>query len=383
MKKNSTVKSYSKKAISILLFVFGFCSFAYAAGSKTVYSRVNNGAVTDGTAWSTSLGGGSCTCTPDFSKDVVNINHNTSVSGNLDVQSQGTLNIGSNSTFNVSGTLTFFNGAVVNVATGSTLNATDIVNNNNSNQITVNGAITATNTFSGGNGSTLTGSGSLATGGTAILSGGGTVFGATTSCPVGPCTASNQAQLPVTLVRFEPKKVDESVVLTWTTGSEINNDFFAVEKSTDAVNFEVIDQILGAGNSNHSIEYSSTDHHTSASRAYYRLKQVDFDGTIAYSKTVEINNSKSENVSFSVALSPNPASDNLFLSFANNGQNGLVSVSISELSGKEVFSTSYAFGTQMGTSSINTSSLSAGLYVLSTSCNGNSSHQKLVIEKRD
>ena len=383
MKKNSTLKSLSKKASLFLLFVLSLSGLTYAAGSKTVYSRVNNGSVADGTAWATSLGGGSCTCTPDFSKDVVNINHNTSVSGNLAVQSQGTLNIGSNSTFNVSGTLTFYNGAVVNVGTGSTLNATDIVNNNNSNQITVNGAITATNTFSGGNGSTLTGSGSLATGGTAILSGGGTVFGAKTSCLNAPCTASNQAQLPVTLVRFEAKKVGGSILLSWTTGSEINNDFFAVEKSTDAVNFEVIDQILGAGNSNHSIDYSSTDHHTNASRSYYRLKQVDFDGSIAYSKTVEINGSNLENAFFSVALSPNPASNNLLVSFANSQKNSLVNVSISELSGKEVFHSSYALGTQISTSNIDTSNWSAGLYVLSTSCDGNSSHQKLVIEKRD
>ncbi len=199
-------------------------SFVLAGPVKTVFSITNNGSVSSGSDWSLTAGGAACGCTPDFSKDIVNIRTNISSSSAITVQNGATLNISNNSTFSVTGKLTFNNGSIVNVASGSTLNATgDIDNRNNSNQITINGSLTADGDFIGGTGSSLTGSGTLSVEGTAVLTG-GSVFGSTTSCVTSPCTASASNPLPVDLLFFEGQLNNLfNVDLTWSTGSETNN----------------------------------------------------------------------------------------------------------------------------------------------------------------
>lgn len=84
--------------------------------------------------------------------------------------------------------------------------------------------------------------------------------------------------LPVTLTSFEASCYESEVELTWTTSSEINNDYFVVEKSYDAINFFDLITVQGNGNSNVTNHYSAYDTNPSNGTTYYRLKQVDFDG---------------------------------------------------------------------------------------------------------
>jgi len=95
--------------------------------------------------------------------------------------------------------------------------------------------------------------------------------------------------LPVTLTNFDATCTGNETVISWSTASEINNDYFIVQKSYDAVTFFDIATVQGAGNSNTSNFYSIKDAQPSNGVAYYRLKQVDFDGTIAYHKVVSSN----------------------------------------------------------------------------------------------
>ena len=69
--------------------------------------------------------------------------------------------------------------------------------------------------------------------------------------------------------------------LNWMTASEINNSHFEIERSYDGRDFEMIDHVSGNGNSQHQIDYSYTDASVSKleNTVFYRLKQVDFDGT--------------------------------------------------------------------------------------------------------
>jgi len=71
--------------------------------------------------------------------------------------------------------------------------------------------------------------------------------------------------------------------LSWTTASEQNNDYFAIEYSTDGRNFTEIDRVKGAGTTNVEQQYTYTHKTPTKGINYYQLKQVDFDGTNATS----------------------------------------------------------------------------------------------------
>lgn len=90
--------------------------------------------------------------------------------------------------------------------------------------------------------------------------------------------------LPIQLTNFHVKKEINKSHIYWTTQTETNNDYFIVERSIDGEIFEEISKIKGAGNSNQTINYLITDYEPKKGVNYYRLKQVDFDGTYSYSE---------------------------------------------------------------------------------------------------
>jgi hypothetical protein len=94
--------------------------------------------------------------------------------------------------------------------------------------------------------------------------------------------------LPVELLDFNAAQKSDEVNVWWTTASEINNDFFTVERSADVKNFEAIAILNGAGNSNSSLNYNTVDGDPLNGISYYRLKQNDFDGKFTYSKIVQV-----------------------------------------------------------------------------------------------
>lgn len=96
--------------------------------------------------------------------------------------------------------------------------------------------------------------------------------------------------LPVELIEFNVLKNSESVIINWKTGSEINNEYFEVQDSQDGRTWQTISIVQGAGNSTKINNYSILDDDiTGYAIKYYRLKQADFDGTIAYSKIRSVN----------------------------------------------------------------------------------------------
>jgi hypothetical protein len=116
--------------------------------------------------------------------------------------------------------------------------------------------------------------------------------------------------LGVNLTHFEANLVDRNVLLKWTTDSEWNNDYFEVEKSQDALHFSSLGTVQGQGTTNSPTDYLFKDEQPVIGTNYYRLKQVDFDGTTTYSdiRTVVLESSE--------MLYPNPASDILILQSA-------------------------------------------------------------------
>ncbi len=104
-----------------------------------------------------------------------------------------------------------------------------------------------------------------------------------------PGYRNSNSQLPIELLCFNAIANDDAVYLDWQTASETNNDYFSVERSFDAERFEVVGNVMGAGNSNSLLTYHFTDQSTfAANTVYYRLKQTDFDGAFTYSKIIAL-----------------------------------------------------------------------------------------------
>lgn len=95
--------------------------------------------------------------------------------------------------------------------------------------------------------------------------------------------------LPVELVEFNAHRMDMNTVqLFWATASEINNDFFEIQRSEDGEFWTALSQVPGAGKSNRRIEYIENDYAALPGESFYRLRQVDYDGTEDYSNTVYV-----------------------------------------------------------------------------------------------
>jgi hypothetical protein len=111
--------------------------------------------------------------------------------------------------------------------------------------------------------------------------------------------------LPIELVYFNAQSTNNrSVSLEWETATEVNNDFFTIERSKFGLDWELIDTIRGAGNSTTTLTYKITDLNPYYGTSYYRLKQTDFDGQFEYAdiKSVDLGSDKP----FNINVYPNP-----------------------------------------------------------------------------
>lgn len=95
-----------------------------------------------------------------------------------------------------------------------------------------------------------------------------------------------EAALPIELLRMEAITHEKTVMVKWQTATETNNEYIAVERSTDGRYFTEIGRRAGAGNSTQVIHYQFEDEHPAAGWNYYRLRQHDYDDTQTYSKVV-------------------------------------------------------------------------------------------------
>lgn len=131
--------------------------------------------------------------------------------------------------------------------------------------------------------------------------------------------------LPIELMDFSAVKKDAVVLLEWSTASEINNQYFELERSIDGVDFQVIKKIDGAGNSNSILEYSYIDDSPLNGVNYYRLKQTDFDGKFSLSNIRAVRMESGE-----ISIYPNPTSG--LVNIENYSK--LKSISIADVNGK-------------------------------------------------
>jgi hypothetical protein len=104
--------------------------------------------------------------------------------------------------------------------------------------------------------------------------------------PITLSTTTSANPLPVELLSFTASAKCPDIVLNWSTATELNNDYFEVQHSFDGINFETIEVVDGNGTTNQLQNYQFTHMDVVPTINFYRLKQVDYDGTEDYSATI-------------------------------------------------------------------------------------------------
>jgi len=131
----------------------------------------------------------------------------------------------------------------------------------------------------------------------------------TTFSPFTLASVTLDNPLPIELLSFDASLVAQQVELSWTTLTETNNDYFIVQKSADTQNWQDIAEVDGAGNSQQIRNYQFIDEEVLTGISYYRIKQVDFDGTSSYSRTRSVWYQPLSEID--VLLYPNPSQHQL------------------------------------------------------------------------
>ncbi len=180
--------------------------------------------------------------------------------------------------------------------------------------------------------------------------------------------------LPIELIDFKAlyNKSSNGVDLLWTTASEINSDYFEVERSLNGTDWYKVAKVRASGFSTAVLNYASSDPSPNKGMNYYRLKEVDFNGAEYYSQVevVEVGQTI-----FAVKAQPNPFSNRLLLSFYSERDQQVTSV-VRSIFGQIVLNTIMDAKVGNNEFNIEISSVSLGTYVLEIH-----SEDKLISEK--
>lgn len=168
--------------------------------------------------------------------------------------------------------------------------------------------------------------------------------------------------LPIELLSFTAKLSSNFVDLNWVTASEINNEYFKIERASSGLNWKEIAQIAGAGNSNTTLYYNEKDREPLSGISYYRLKQIDFDGKYKYSDVVSVMNTHL-NDEDQVMIYPNPNKNGfLWIRIPYAVSDYSTSISIYDLAGKLQLQTKLRLHEAI--SQLNIENLNPGAYVI-------------------
>jgi len=185
------------------------------------------------------------------------------------------------------------------------------------------------------------------------------IFPLGSDCTEGNPQASNLAPvLPVVLSDFFGKSTSNGNKLSWTTSSEVNNNYFVIERSLDGINYQNIGHVQSRANSNKLTNYDFTDNNIEyGAYYYYRLGQFDFDGT--FTQFPKIVNIKGEQKRSSLSLFPVPVSDVLNFNFENEGASAFT-IMIVNSTGQLILEKQMSKNER----AINTNQLASGMYNL-------------------
>ena len=206
---------------------------------------------------------------------------------------------------------------------------------------------------------------------------GGTIYAAPDRDSDGLPNVIDGTDIPLPLDFLDLTGVFENdkVTLTWITDNEIDNDRFEIEKSVDGEVFEVIGTEQPLNNINIRNTYTFTDNNPQFGANYYRIRQVDFDGS---STTTNIIVVFAETVAFEFTVYPNPVSDELRI--RTNFSTPEMDVEIISLSGQRVHTARYEQDASVDEIKIDTKDYPSGIYYVGIRT-GEVTHQFKLVKK--
>lgn len=187
--------------------------------------------------------------------------------------------------------------------------------------------------------------------------------------------------LPATVTSFNGIKQGESDLLSWETSSESNNAYFNLQHATDGVHFKTIIPVLTkatGGNSRQALQYSHLHTQPVQGHNYYRLQQVDIDGSV--SNEASIIDLFREGDQQSVSLYPNPVQDVLYADLYTASAAKLL-IRISDMQGKVIHQENILSQAGQNHLSIDTHELQPSHYTVEILSNGSLLHQQKILRK--
>jgi endoglucanase len=172
----------------------------------------------------------------------------------------------------------------------------------------------------------------------------------------GVCSA-----LPVDYLSFNVSPANgNSVLVQWNTGHEDDNNYFIVERSINTIDFEYAGRVKGSGNSAVMKNYSFTDADPFPGISYYRLKQVDGNGSISYSEIRKVNLGSTSSF---LHVFPNPGTGSFTLE-SDCVANGKIHIQIYDILGKIIYQEDIAGNPGLLRKTIHLESAESGVYFL-------------------
>lgn len=184
---------------------------------------------------------------------------------------------------------------------------------------------------------------------------------------------------PVEIINYRVENLEDEVKLMWTTTQEINHNRFVVERSSDGDNFETLQTLPGQGDSESERDYEVYDYEPLEGQSYYRLQQVDQDGSTTFTEVLSVRRDKAFNF---VGAVPNPAQAGQAVRVEYDlNKPTKVEITVSDLMGHILHRqvSDQAEGYQR--SLINTENWASGVYLIKLTSDGTSHTAKLLLNQ--
>lgn len=179
--------------------------------------------------------------------------------------------------------------------------------------------------------------------------------------------------LPINFISFEGQLLpSKEVQLDWKAETDNQFSHFEIERSTDQNNFKVIGQVAKEN------PFTFIDEHPATGINYYRLRAVDIDGSVKYSKIIRINNNSG---TINMSLRPNPVSDNLVVSFTTSKQDN-INIRVTDLSGRLMLQKTYEVNSGINEFSLNVKSWTPQIYIVNSRSSDNQLLSKMKFVKQ-
>ncbi len=188
---------------------------------------------------------------------------------------------------------------------------------------------------------------------------------------------SSDDNLPINLSYFDAEIYDDFIKLQWTTEAELNNDFFSIERSYDNISYKELCKVKSFGNSNTTKYYSYIDkiEQQMPDIIYYRLKQVDFDGTFTYSNTISVDKRGEDFYIKSIYTDETNISVFLNLEYCYSN----INVQLIDISGSILYNKDNELDKGVNNIIIARNKFAKGIYIIKISANKKSIFRKIIL----